>query len=573
MTNIEKILSGQDIPLSHENVPGTIHLIDMAGNLKLKKEHGDIILQPQPSSNPNDPLRWSFRKKVLQFTLLWVWAFFLALSVGFTGPLWTEWVTVLNTNFKELGNTQALIFLGLGLGCLFLQPTALKLGRRFVYIGCTILVIGALILGSQSNSIKFMYPFQFLAGIAAAPVDSLVEISSTDVFFVHQRSTAISLLILALYAGNYVGPVVSGYVNDGIGWRWTFYIQIIIYGVLLVIQIFLMEDTTFRREHRLSDLEEEILRGIKSRDTVLAAVKSGELTQDDLEKNKHLRTVVSINESHSSSSDAASVDESIPLRTYWQRRKFMELEYNDQRSWFTIWYRPFLLANIPAFIWGGVLYGAQMMWLSLIAVTLSQVYSSEPYGWEANGVGLTNLSSFVGSVIGMFYGGYFVDWLVIKLARRNNGILEPEFRIWAMVVPTLINAAGILAYGLGASNGAKWPIPVVVGQGFLGFAMSSSGAICLAYAVDSYERVASEGLVLMLFTRNMIGMVFTFAFQPWLQRCGFNLTTWLLFMMSLVINGTFILMIIYGKRFRRWSAAWYDKVADPFYGEVFRTRE
>ena len=109
----------------------------------------------------------------------------------------------------------------------------------------------------------------------------------------------------------------------------------------------------------------------------------------------------------------------------------------------------------------------------------------------------------------------------------------------------------------------------VIGQVFLGFAMSAAGSICLTYAVDSYHNVASESLVLMLFIRNMIGMGFTFAIQPWLVSNGLKTVTWLMFMLSIVINGSFIFMIKYGKSMRRWTATRYEKYSDLNYGELF----
>ncbi|ABN68574.1 putative ion transporter [Scheffersomyces stipitis CBS 6054] len=534
-------------------VPGTVHLVDIRGNLKVKKdaEGKNIILQPQPSSNVNDPLRWPQSKKIKQFSLLWIWAFLLAVSVNFSGPLWVPWSESFNCSFFQLNVSSALCFLFLGIGCLFLQPTALKLGRRFVYLVCTVIILISNIIGSQATNVKYLYVVNILGGFAAAPVDSLVEISSTDVFFQHERSTVFSLLILALYAGSDLGPVACGYIVEKLSWRWCYYIQIIIYGVLLIIQIFYMEDTTFRREYNAESLEAEILAQIKSNKTPEEKVSSIEAI-DDI-----------------SSNDTSSINSSIPKRTYWQRIKFIELEYNDTRSWLTIFYRPFLLISFPAIIWGGVLYGAQMMWLSLLATTQSEIYSASPYFFSVPQVGLTNLGACVGSLLGMVYGGTFVDYLALRLAKRNNGILEPEFRLWAMFVPTFFNAGGLLAYGLGSYLEAHWAVSVVVGQGLLGFAMSSSGAICLTYAVDSYPKVASEGLVLMLFCRNCIGMAFTFAIQPWLDRNGLSITTWLMFMLSLIINGSFLLMIKWGKEFRRWTAARYDKYSDPRYGQIF----
>ena len=93
----------------------------------------------------------------------------------------------------------------------------------------------------------------------------------------------------------------------------------------------------------------------------------------------------------------------------------------------------------------------------------------------------------------------------------------------------------------------------------IGFCNGSSGSICITYAIDSYPKVASEGIVLMLFIRNMMGMGFSYAILPWINRNGLVVVTWLMFMLSIIINGSFIVMLVFGKRFRRWTAAHYEK--------------
>ncbi|KAK6199981.1 putative ion transporter [Scheffersomyces amazonensis] len=546
-----------------DNVPGTIHLVDLEGNLDVKKNKGDksIILLPQPSSNPNDPLRWSQKKKIQQFSLLWVWAFLLAVAVNFWGPLWEIWSEEFDVSFYRLNITAAECFLFLGVGCLFLQPTALKLGRRFVYLICTVIILVVSVLGSQASNVVYLDVSNIFGGFAAAPVDSLVEISSTDVFFQHERATAISCLILALYAGSFLGPVACGYITDSMGWRWCYYFQVIFFGILFVILILGMEDTTFDRNYNEEILEQNILQQIRSKDND-STTQSGKNVTTEIDTNE-ISSKISFD-----ASEVSSVDYSIPKRTYWQRMRLMELEYNDKRPWFTIFIRPFYLITFPAVVWGGIIYGAQMMYLSLISTSQSQIFSSPPYNFGANAVGLTNISCFVGNIIGMFYGGPFVDWLTVRLARKNEGILEPEFRLQAMHVPTIVNAAGLLAYGLGAHYKAHWAVPAIIGQGLLGVAMSSSGAICLSYAVDSYGMLASEALVLMLVIRNCIGFAFTFGFQPWLDHNGLKVLTWLIFMLCLIINASYILMIRYGKACRKWTKSKYEKYSDPNYGTI-----
>ena len=96
----------------------------------------------------------------------------------------------------------------------------------------------------------------------------------------------------------------------------------------------------------------------------------------------------------------------------------------------------------------------------------------------------------------------------------------------------------------------------------MGFAMSSTGAITMTYSIDCYPKLGSEAMVLILFIRNMIGMVFTFASQYWLDKCGFKLLGWLLFMISIIINGSFLFMIMFGKKFREKTFNYYTKISD-----------
>jgi hypothetical protein len=47
-------------------VPGTIHLVDLDHSMHAQHAGtGDIILDPSPSSDPNDPLNWSPRRKMM----------------------------------------------------------------------------------------------------------------------------------------------------------------------------------------------------------------------------------------------------------------------------------------------------------------------------------------------------------------------------------------------------------------------------------------------------------------------------------------------------------------------------
>ena len=105
--------------------------------------------------------------------------------------------------------------------------------------------------------------------------------------------------------------------------------------------------------------------------------------------------------------------------------------------------------------------------------------------------------------------------------------MEPEFRLWLLIVPALINTAGLLMYGIGAYRGLHWIISAGVGTGFIGFGIGAGGAIGLTYAIDCYPGIAAESMVLILFIRNVLGLLFTLAIQYAFQLSLLNYLTFI----------------------------------------------
>lgn len=206
--------------------------------------------------------------------------------------------------------------------------------------------------------------------------------------------------------------------------------------------------------------------------------------------------------------------------------------------------------------------------MEFVGYTQTLFYASEPYNMSADQVGLTNLSPLIGVIFGMLYGGPFVDWFSVQKAKRNNGILEPEHKLWTMAIPLITNAAGLIAYGFGPYYKAHWAISVIIGQGLLGFSMAATGSLCLSYgAFDCYHKLAGESIVWILFVRNMIGMIFCFVCQPWINS-GIISTTVTMCALSVAINGAVVIFLVYGKSFRKWTAEPYLKISDPNYGSI-----
>jgi len=95
--------------------------------------------------------------------------------------------------------------------------------------------------------------------------------------------------------------------------------------------------------------------------------------------------------------------------------------YFNHVSFLNTIFRPFMLLGSPAVLWATLLFTTCISWLVGISITLSQIFSAPPYNFSVVAVGLTNLSSFVASLLGTLVAGPLIDGLVRKMSMRNGG--------------------------------------------------------------------------------------------------------------------------------------------------------
>ena len=95
--------------------------------------------------------------------------------------------------------------------------------------------------------------------------------------------------------------------------------------------------------------------------------------------------------------------------------------YVNHVSFFNTIFRPFMMLGSPAVLWATLLFTTCISWLVGISITLSQIFSAPPYNFSVTSVGLTNLSSFVASLLGTLVAGPLIDGVVRRMARKNGG--------------------------------------------------------------------------------------------------------------------------------------------------------
>lgn len=133
-------------------------------------------------------------------------------------------------------------------------------------------------------------------------------------------------------------------------------------------------------------------------------------------------------------------------------------------------------------------------YLSDICANASIAYQ-QPYNFSVSQTGLISLSPFILCIIGEVISGPLNDWICINLAKRNNGIYEPEFRLVLMIVVVILGTCGFYGFGATVHYETHWSGPVLT-YGIANMSLAFASTCVFGYVLVS--RCASTEIVHML---------------------------------------------------------------------------
>ncbi|KAJ5611165.1 MFS general substrate transporter [Penicillium lagena] len=536
--NIARTHSAIEAPSNKDDVngivyaPGTVLLENIVISESHLRTASSVILQPKPTVDPNDPLNWSLARKSLNFGIT---AFYTLLIFGLIdiGPVvWQDFERLLGITYPELNDQYAVNCASLGIGSIMLIPLALKFGRRPVYLLTSLVVFITAVWQAVLRDFTNMVAVQIFNGFACAVSWTLVPITITDLFFVHQRGRVNAIYQLMLNGGTFLAPVAAGYIADTQGWPWIFWWTAIFLGLNLALFVFCFEESKFKFSSSANAISHD------------SASLGGRLDFDTY--------------NHDS---AERINLAIALRTYRQRMALLTRTPGDQTQYWNQLYEPVsALFKFPAVTYVMLSYSSLLVWFTVIATTQSEFFALEPYRFGTAEIGLLNIPPFIGAVLGCVWGGPISDWSIQRLSIRNNGVYEPEMRLYIAILPALIGPAGILLYGYSLAKGMPWIWPCL-GSGLYSFSMAGLLPISLTFLIDSYSEIIGSALVGVNFVQYMFATIVIFALDPWIQGMGLQNTFILIGCLAFLVNLLCIPMIWFGKRWRIACRGRYEKMA------------
>ncbi|KAF6240619.1 hypothetical protein HO173_001290 [Letharia columbiana] len=531
-------------------VPGTIHLVDIQGTLRAKHASGgqnDVVLIPAPSDDPDDPLNWSAKRKLLSTASIAIYTFAIGTSSAAIYSILEPIENDTGLTLNDLNAGTGYMFLLFGWGCLFWQPLALQYGKRPVYLISTLATAAIMVWVPYTNTNGQWIASKLLQGFFGAPVESLCEISVTDIYFTHERGTYIAVYGFFLIGSDFLAPLFAGFINEGQGWRWVLYWCAILSGISSVFLFFFMEETNYHRK---------VLAGneMKKNGSVGPVIHDSDIRDDAVQKHNmdtelHVSTITN---------EEGRPDNVPRKKSFYHKLKVFdkqELRYPNRLKDMVL--RPLIFLSFPVIFYAGFSYGSNLVWFNVLNGTASLILSGKPYGFSSSIVGLAYISPLIGMTLGSLYTGGVGDWLVLKLARRNRGIMQSEYRLWLFSLSVPLVPAGLILWGVGAAHNVQW-FGLIFAMGVIAFTNTVGLQLSVSYCIDSYRELSGEAMVTVILIRNTMSFAIGYGITPWVARMGLQNAFIVAAFAGLAQVLTVFFFIRYGQSMRQGSVGRYQ---------------
>ena len=335
-----------------------------------------------------------------------------------TVPSFPQLQTQFGISYSQVNWTVAIPALGLAFGPLFWSSLADIYGRRIIFIAGTLIALAATIGAGGAKDHGGYMAARFFQGFGVSPGATVGMATIGDMFFEHERGQKLGLWVLAIDAGLLVGPIIGGFM-DLVSAAWIQWLTTLMFALLLLLEICFMTETLYPRNY------------------MLARVPLGS-SSDGMDPEKVANEKV----------DADRVD--LKRTSKLNFFNFKPIPGMRHPKPWDSFIRFALTFRFPLVVIGVLCFCFTWYWWILSIITMLPAayvqYSPQIQGLLFLGLLLGTLFSET------FCSGRLSDYLVMRLAKKNDGVRVPEMRLWLAYPAALLSASKIiysLVNGLG----------------------------------------------------------------------------------------------------------------------------
>lgn len=530
---------------AHQHAPGTVVLREEATPTRdesvttVALKHGTgkdahIILAPQPSDDPNDPLNWSPMKKRIIMYIIGLGAILYAAVFG---PLMNAGLFViaaeLNVPLAKITLLSGYQLLVAGAAGPIVNAVSRKWGKRPLFLFSSVMALIGTICGSVAHDYNTLMAARIIQGFSTTAYESLAITVIGDLYFVHQRGVYTAAFQFLLGTVSSFASVIAGPITANLGWKYLFHILNAFVAVQLIGQVFFCPETSYVRGRQYeTDLVpiEELSTGAES--------ETADGGEAGLEKPNSNKVEVIRTQTHHTLP---------PKKTFWQETAIITGTYSHENFWGLV-VAPFAVCLNLAVVWVVIIAGFLFSTVVAQAYVMAQIFSAPPYLLTASGVGYLSLGPFLGGIIGSVFLGLTIDPMIRWASKRNNGVYEPEYRLLGMI-PSLVTGAGLMAFGIMVEKGMSYYATATV-HAIAMFGTTSAAIASAAYALDAYRDMSNEIFIMSMMIKNFLFYGYSYFVNDWTAKAGPAEVFYVFGGVSIGLILTTPAVFVYGLRYR-----------------------
>ncbi|KAI6715338.1 hypothetical protein JHW43_002080 [Diplocarpon mali] len=480
-----------------------------------EKPSGEIVSGPTPGgkshyrlvtflpNDPENPKNWSKAYK-------WYITMVVALTcfvVAFASSVVTADIIGVRAEFgvsEEVALLSITLFVvGFGIGPMIFAPLSEVLGRRMIYASTIFVAVIFIIPCAVADSITTLLVCRAIDGIAFSAPMTIIGGTLADIWKTEERGVPMAAFSAAPFVGPAIGPLVGGFLSDAAGWRWLYWIQLILAGIVWVLISFTVPETYAP--------------------TILAA------------RAKKLRT--------STGSPDHVTEAELDMRPLGERMTIFLV-----RPFQLLFQEPIVLA---VSLYMSVLYG--LLYMFFVAFPI--IYQ-EGKGYSAGITGLMFIPLAVGVLLSALCAP-LVNKHYLTIYTKHDGEPPAESRLIPMMVSCWCIPIGLFIFAWTSYPHLSWVGPALggfpVGFGFIFLYNSANN-----YLVDSYQHQAASALAAKTFIRSFWGAAVVLFTKQMYDRLGYQWASSLLGFLSIACCAIPYVFYFYGSAIRRRSRFAYS---------------
>ncbi|PYH95662.1 MFS general substrate transporter [Aspergillus ellipticus CBS 707.79] len=453
--------------------------------------------------DPHNPRNWPAWRRGMLVGIITCVVFSTSIASSAVAPAVPQIMDEFHASNDEIGTLVVTIeLLGTGIGPLIMGPMSELIGRRMIYNGAN-LGFSAFSIGcALTPSLGGLVALRFLQGCCASCSLNNAGGTIADLVPIHRRGFAMSMYSAGFLLGPAVGPIAGSYLSAAAGWRWIFWLLLIVNGTIGIICAVIYPET-----YAPVILEQKATKLRKKTGNMGLYVKG---------------------------------HRQVPVSTGLQRAVS----------------RPIKMLLFCPVVTGLAVYNAVVYGFTYLLFSTFSVVFEGQYHFSEGRLGLVYLGLAIGFLVSLSIASVVSDRTYVRLSKKH-GVVKPEYRLDPLIYGAIAIPIGYFIYGWTAEKHIDSAVPIVA-TGLVGFGVMFTFIPYNVYMIDAYAKYAASAIAAGNILRSLSAALLPLAGIPLYDRLGYGWGNSLLGIVSFGLGAMCLFFRRYGEEWRERFTVEFD---------------